>query len=64
MSLSMYQASIPVFVRMLGTLSKLLDRAQAHAEAKKFDPNNFLGMRLAPDMLPFSKQVQIACDAS
>ena len=64
MSLSMHQASIPVFVRMLGTLSKLLDKAQAHADAKKFDSKNFLGMRLAPDMLPFSKQVQIACDAS
>jgi hypothetical protein len=64
MSLSMYQASIPVFVRMLGTLSKLLGKAQAHAEAKKFDSKNFLGMRLTPDMLPFSKQVQIACDAS
>ncbi|MDB5806832.1 MAG: hypothetical protein JWN73_4154 [Betaproteobacteria bacterium] len=64
MSISMYQASIPVFVRMLTTLSKLLTKAQAHAEAKKFDPNNFLAMRLAPDMLPFSKQVQIACDAA
>jgi hypothetical protein len=60
----MHQASVPVFTRMLTTLSKLLDKAQAHAEAKKFDSANFLGMRLAPDMLPFSKQVQIACDAS
>ncbi|HEY4374647.1 MAG TPA: DUF1993 domain-containing protein [Burkholderiales bacterium] len=64
MSLSLYQASVPVFISKLTALSKLLERAQAHAEAKKFDANNFVGMRLAPDMLPFSKQVQIACDAS
>jgi hypothetical protein len=64
MSISMYQASVPVFVRMLTTLSKLLDRAQAHAEAKKFDSSVYLGIRLTPDMLPFSKQVQIACDAA
>lgn len=64
MSLSMYQASVPVFISKLATLSKLLERAQAHAEAKKFDANNFVGMRMAPDMLPFSKQVQIACDAA
>lgn len=59
----MYQASIPVFVRMLGNLSNILDKAQAHAEAKKFDSSVFLGMRLFPDMLPFSAQVQIACDS-
>lgn len=63
MSLSMYQASIPVFVRMLTSLSALLDKAQAHAEAKKYDSAVFMPMRLYPDMLPFSAQVQIACDA-
>jgi hypothetical protein len=39
-----------------------LDKAQAHAEARKFDTSNYLGLRLAPDMLPFTKQIQIACD--
>jgi hypothetical protein len=64
MSLSMYQASVPVFTHMLSNLSKLLDKAQAHAEAKKFDPAVYLTMRLYPDMLPFVKQVQIACDSA
>jgi hypothetical protein len=58
----MYQASVPVFVRMLTNLSAILDKAQAHAEAKKFDSSVLLGMRLFPDMLPLSAQVQIACD--
>lgn len=62
MSLSMYQASVPVFERMLGNLSTFLDKAQAHADAKKFDSAVYLTSRLAPDMLPFSRQVQIACD--
>ena len=64
MSLSMYQASVPVFVRMLTNLSAILDKAQAHAEAKKFDPAVYMNLRLFPDMLPFSKQVQIACDSA
>jgi hypothetical protein len=53
-----------MFVRMLGNLSAQMDKAEAYATAKKFDVNNFVGMRLAPDMLPFSKQVQIACDTA
>ena len=64
MSLSMYQASVPVFVRMLTNLSAILDKAQAHAEAKKFDSSVYMTLRLFPDMLPFSKQVQIACDSA
>jgi len=64
MSLSMYQASVPVFVRMLTNLSAILDKAQAHAEAKKFDSGVYMTLRLFPDMLPFSKQVQIACDSA
>ncbi|MBL8380353.1 MAG: DUF1993 domain-containing protein [Burkholderiales bacterium] len=64
MAISMYQSSAPVFIRMLGNLSAILDRAQAHADAKKFDSAVYLPSRLAPDMLPFSKQVQIACDAA
>ncbi|MFL5349638.1 MAG: DUF1993 family protein [Hyalangium sp.] len=62
MSLSMYQASIPVFVRMLNNLSAILGKAAAHAEAKKIDPSVFIRDRLAPDMLPLSFQVQTASD--
>ncbi|MEE7626370.1 DUF1993 family protein [Methylobacter sp. Wu8] len=62
MSLTMYQASIPVFVRMLGNLSAILDKAAAHAEAKKIDPAIFVNARLTPDMYPLSRQVQIATD--
>jgi uncharacterized protein len=40
-----------------------MDKAEAHAQAKKFDPSVYLAARLAPDMLPFTKQIQIACDA-
>jgi len=59
---SMYEFLVPTANRMLGNLSALLDKAAAHAEAKKFDPANLMTTRLAPDMLPFTRQVQIACD--
>ena len=62
MSLSMYQASVPVFVRMFGNLTAILDKASAHAEANKIDPSVFINARLAPDMYPLSRQVQIATD--
>jgi uncharacterized protein len=62
MTLDMYHASIPVFVRMLDNLSKILAKAAAHAEARKIDPSVFITSRLAPDMLPLSRQVQIATD--
>ena len=64
MTISMYSASVPVFKNMLGNLSHFLDKAQAHAEARKFDPLVLTDYRLAPDMLPCRKQVQIACDAA
>lgn len=64
MPISMSSASLPVFKSMLGNLSHILDKAQAHAEAKKFDPAALLQFRLAPDMLPFTRQVLIACDAA
>ena len=64
MSLTMHSASVPVFVRMLGNLGAWLDKAEAHAQARKFDAGVYLNARLAPDMLPFSKQIQIACDAA
>jgi uncharacterized protein len=62
MSPSMYSASVPIFVRQFTAMLAWLDKAQAHAEARKFDSTNYLGLRLAPDMLPFTKQIQIACD--
>ena len=64
MTISMSSASTPIFVSMLGALSKCIGKARAHAEAKKFDPNVLVTVRLAPDMLPFKNQVQIACDSA
>lgn len=62
MTISMYGASVPAFARQLNALLGLLDKAQAHAEARKFSPDSYLALRMAPDMLPFTKQIQIACD--
>lgn len=62
MPLSMFQASIPVFIRTLGNLSDILDKSAAHAAARKIDPSVFLSARLAPDMFPLVRQVQIATD--
>ena len=57
MSLSMYQASVPAFVQMLNSLSAILDKAEAHAANRKIDPEVLLNYRLAPDMLPFVRQI-------
>ncbi len=62
MAVSMYQASVPVFVKGLTNLRAILDKATAHAEAKKIDGAVFLNARLFPDMVPLSGQVQIASD--
>ena len=62
MTLSMYQASAPRFVNILNNLSALLDKAQAHCEVRKIDPLVLTSYRLYPDMLPFTRQVTIACD--
>ena len=62
MSLSLYQSSVPTFERCLTAFLAILDKAEAHAKARKFDPTNYLGMRLAPDMFPFVRQVQTFCD--
>ena len=64
MNISMYQASAPRFANMLKNLSALLDKAQAHCEARKIDPAALTGFRLYPDMFPFTRQVQIACDTA
>ncbi len=62
MTISMHSASVPIFVRMLGNLSICLDKAEAHAAEKKFESTVYLSSRLAPDMLPLTAQIQIACD--
>ena len=62
MQISMYAASVPVFAKMLGNLSAILDKAAAYAEQKKIDPAVLLAARLYPDMFALTKQVQIACD--
>ena len=62
MSLSMYQAGIPVIIRFFNNLSAILDKAAAHCEARKIDPTVLINFRLTPDMLPFARQVQIASD--
>jgi len=62
MSLAMYQASIPVFISKLNNLSAILKKAEAHAQAKKIEPEVFINARLAPDMFALARQVQIATD--
>ena len=64
MAISMHSASVPIFVRMLGNIDGWLDKAEAHATEKKFETSVYLSTRLAPDMLPFTQQIQIACDAA
>ena len=62
MTVSMYQISIPVFIQMLGNLKKILKKAERYAAKNKIDPNVLLNARLAPDMHPLTRQVQIASD--
>ena len=62
MQISMYETLVPTANRMLGNLSKFLDKAAAFAETKKFDVSVLLNARLAPDMFTLTRQVQIACD--
>lgn len=64
MSLSIYQASVPVFIRGLSVLATLLEKGAAHAAANGIDPAELVNARLAPDMYPLSGQVQRASDAS
>ncbi|MEO8924947.1 MAG: DUF1993 domain-containing protein [Caldimonas sp.] len=64
MAISMHSASVPIFVRMLGNMNGWLDKAETHAKDRKFETSVYLASRLSPDMLPFTKQIQIACDAA
>jgi hypothetical protein len=62
MAMSMYQASIPQLTKMLTNLSNILKKGEEFAKAKNIDGAVLVASRLAPDMFPLSKQVQIACD--
>ncbi|MBN3923036.1 DUF1993 domain-containing protein [Nostoc sp. NMS4] len=62
MTISMYKASIPVSIRALNNLIAILEKGATYAETKKIDPSVLINSRLSPDMLPLSKQVQIASD--
>ena len=64
MSISMHKASAPVFLRMLGNLDALLDKAEKYGKERNFDPNLLVTSRLAPDMRPLSAQIQLASDTS
>ncbi len=64
MNISMYQASAPRFINTLKNLAAILEKAQAHAEAKKVDALVLTGARLYPDMFAFSRQIQTACDTA
>ncbi len=59
-----YDASVPVFIHFLNSLSAILKKAEANCAARKIDPAVMLGLRLSPDMFPLTRQVQIASDAA
>jgi hypothetical protein len=60
--MSFYDASVPAFQQILGSLSGLLTKAETHCKAKNIQPEVLLASRLYPDMLPLSRQIQLACD--
>jgi hypothetical protein len=60
MSFSLYEASVPVIVQMLGGLTGVIEKAAAAVAERKLDPQALLGTRFAPDMYPFAKQIQVA----
>jgi len=64
MTISMYEASIPVFIRMLKNLAAILAKGATYAEAKKIEPTVLINSRLYPDMFTMARQVQIASDAA
>jgi hypothetical protein len=64
MKTSMYETSVPVFVRMLSNLAAILEKAAAHAEGRKIDPAALINARLFPDMFPLARQVLVATDAA
>ncbi len=64
MKITMYDACVKPGIRMMNNLAAILEKAAQHAQAKKIDPEVFVGARLAPDMFPLSRQVQIASDSA
>jgi hypothetical protein len=64
MTISMYQASVPAFIRALNNLAAILEKGAAHAQARKLDEAVLLSSRLFPDMFPLTRQVQIATDTA
>ncbi len=60
--MNLYDATIPIFTKLLSNVDKWLDKAAAHADAKKFDVNVLASARLAPDQYSFVRQIQAACD--
>lgn len=62
MPLSLHDIAVPVIRQMLGNMAGWLEKAEAHAAMRRFDPQVYMTMRLAPDMLPFPRQIQIASD--
>lgn len=64
MMISMYQVSVPAFIRSLNNLAAILEKGAAHAQARKLDESVLLGSRLFPDMLPLVRQVQLATDTA
>jgi hypothetical protein len=60
--MAFYDSTVPAYLQILASLSGLLAKAEAHCEAKKIQPEVLLNARLYPDMLPFTKQIQLACD--
>lgn len=64
MKITVHAVTVDMFASSLGNLSGLLEKGLAHAIARKFDPSVLVNARLAPDMFPLSRQVQIACDVA
>lgn len=62
--MNLYDATVPIFVKFLGNLDRWIDKAVAHAESHKFDPEIFFHARLAPTQFAFGRQVQSACDTA
>jgi uncharacterized protein len=62
--MSVYETAVPAFLQILGSLSGILSKAEAHCAAKNIQPDVLLSARLYPDMLPLSRQIQLACDFS
>lgn len=60
--MSLFEASVPAYLQILGSLTKIMAKAEAHAIARKFEPAVLLESRLFPDMLPLRRQIQLSCD--